>query len=75
MDNGQNIGGIRLTAGLAGAGDNFNTYVDNFTIGTAANTITYNFEAVPEPSSAALLGIGLAAVVGMVVARNKQRAT
>lgn len=53
-DDGQNIGGIRLTTGLASPGNNFNAYVDNFTIGTATTTVTYDFELtapVPEPTT------------------------
>jgi len=55
-DDVQGIGGIRLTAGLASAEDNFNTYVDNFTIGTADGTTTYDFEptAAPEPTTMTL---------------------
>jgi hypothetical protein len=48
------IDGISLRVGYASAGDNFNGYVDNFTIGTAAGTTTYNFEPaapVPEPTT------------------------
>jgi hypothetical protein len=64
-DNGQGIGGIRLTAGLASAGNNFDTYVDDFTIGTAAGTTTYDFELTPSsaPDTGAtvmLLGFALA---------------
>ena len=64
-DNGQGIGGIRLTAGLASAGNNFDTYVDDFTIGTIAGTTTYNFEltASSAPDTGAtvmLLGFALA---------------
>jgi hypothetical protein len=48
------VGGIRIAAGFASPGENFDDYVDNFSIGTAAGTTTYNFDpapAVPEPST------------------------
>lgn len=58
------IGGIRLTTGFASDTDNFNTNIDQFVIGTAASTVTYDFEpaAVPEPSA-----ILFATLVGGVV--------
>ena len=52
VDNGAK-GGIRIASGFASSGDVFNAYVDNFTIGTAGGTTTYDFElaAVPEPTT------------------------
>ena len=47
----QGIGGIRIASGFASPEDNFNAYVDGFTIGTAAGTTTYDFEPVPEPTT------------------------
>ncbi len=49
----QGIGGIRIASGFASAGNNFDANVDNFTIGTAGGTTTYDFElaAVPEPTT------------------------
>jgi hypothetical protein len=67
-DAGQGIGGIRIASGFASASDNFNAYVDNFTIGTAAGSKTYNFELttptadVPEPGSLGLVGLALASL-------------
>jgi hypothetical protein len=58
------IGGIRLASGFASSGNYFNTYVDNFTIGTAASTITYDFEPIPEPST--WIGASLAALLLIV---------
>lgn len=60
------LGGVRLIFGWASPEDRFNGYVDNFTIGTAAKTLTYDFDpnpAVPEPATVALLGAGLAAIL------------
>lgn len=71
----EGFGGIRIATGFASAGDNFNTYVDAFSIGTARGVTTYDFElqdaaaAVPEPTSMLLLGSGLAAVA----ARRRRR--
>ena len=47
------IEGISLRVGYASPGDNFNGYVDDVTIGTAAGTTTYDFEpsTVPEPTT------------------------
>jgi hypothetical protein len=43
------IEGIRFAVGYASYGETFNGYVDNFTIGTAAGTTTYDFEPAPVP--------------------------
>jgi hypothetical protein len=66
-DTSHGLGGIRFTVGEGSATDNFNVFVDNFAIGTAAGTSTYDFEpsaAAPLPATAwtslGLLG-GLAA--------------
>lgn len=61
-DAGQGIGGIRIATGFASPGDDYNTYVDNFTIGTASGETTYNFEpfadgAVPEPMTFAVWSV------------------
>lgn len=69
------FGGIRITSGFASDTDNFNMYVDAFTIGTGRGITVYDFElqdaatAVPEPASMLLLGSGLAAVA----ARRRRR--
>jgi hypothetical protein len=69
-DSGQNIGGFRIATGFASAGDNFNTYVDNLTFGTAAGTTTFNFEpASPVPLPASVWG-GLALVAGFGIVRR-----
>jgi hypothetical protein len=60
-DASQGIGGIRVTSGFASAGNNFNAYVDNFTIGTAGGATTYDFElqaaVVPEAGSLAIWSV------------------
>jgi hypothetical protein len=61
------LGGIRIASGYASPGDDFNAYVDAFTIGTSAGTTTYNFE-VPEPASIVLL-VGVV-VGGLWMSRN-----
>ena len=69
------LGGIRIASGFSSPGDNYNTNVDAFTIGTAAGTTTYNFEAgsaVPEPSSLIVWSlIGLS--IGVAGWRRRRR--
>jgi hypothetical protein len=78
------IGGFRLTSGFASDTDNFNTNIDNVTIGTASGSTTFDFEpaAVPEPTAFLFGGLVFGAVgvaagyrrfVGSKKARKKQR--
>ncbi len=64
------VGGVQLDVGFASPGDQFNGYVDAFSIGVNGATTTYNFEAAPEPASIAILGAALAALAG---ARRRYR--
>jgi hypothetical protein len=56
------LGGVRFNVGFASATDQFNGYVDAFTIGINGQNTTYDFEvsAVPEPSTWAMMLIGFA---------------
>jgi hypothetical protein len=68
-------GGIKFNVGFASAADNFNGYVDAFSIGTAAGTTTFDFEAVavPEPASLSLAAFGLLGLAGYAVARYRKQ--
>ncbi len=71
------LGGIRFGVGFASPEDNFNAYVDAFTIGTGATSTTYNFEAAaatPLPAALPLFGSGLG-VMGFLGWRKKRKAT
>lgn len=60
---------IRVQAGGgAGAWDNFMGAADNFTIATAAETTTFNFEPAPEPGTLAVFGLGL---LGLAALRRR----
>jgi len=65
------LGGIALQVGFGSSTDNYDGYVDQFTLGTASGSTTYDFEpaAVPEPASFSLLGIGALALL-----RRRRRA-
>lgn len=74
-DSGQGIGGLRIASGFASAGNNFDTNVDSFTIGTALGSTTYDFElnavVVPLPAGG-WAGLSLLAVLGgMKLVRNR----
>lgn len=69
------IGGIRLASGFSSPGDNYNTYVDGFTIGVSGVDTTYNFEpaAVPEPATVSLFGLSALGSVGLTYLRRHRR--
>jgi len=73
------LGGIRLASGFASDTDNFNTNVDNFTIGTAAGTTTYNFEPttapVPEATSIVVWTVLLSMIGGASWYRGQMTAS
>jgi PEP-CTERM motif len=61
--------GLSIRVGVASAGDNYDGYVDNVTIATAAGSTTYDFEpdavtATPEPGTIALFGAGMLLLAG-----------
>ena len=69
------LGGIRIASGFGSQSDVFDAYVDNFTIGTAAGTTTYDFEAaapVPEASTY-LAGVLLLLPFGARVLRRGRK--
>jgi hypothetical protein len=63
--------GVNLQVGFADNTSTFDGNVDDFTLGTASASTTYDFEpaAVPEPASFSLLGIGALALL-----RRRRRA-
>jgi len=66
-------GTVRLTSGFTSPGDNFNTYVDNFTIGVTGDVRTFDFELagpVPEPATLTLWSLG---ALGLAAARLRRR--
>jgi hypothetical protein len=67
------VGGIRLASGFSSPGDNYNTYVDAFTIGVNGVNTTYNFEPVPEPATLSLFGLSALGSVGLTYLRRHRR--
>ena len=66
------LGGIRISSGFASATDQFNTYVDNFTL----NDTTFNFDpasATPLPAALPLFGTVLGAG-GLIGWRRRRKA-
>ena len=71
------LGGVRFDVGFASAGDQFNGYVDNFTIGVNGANTTFNFDpaaATPLPAALPLFATGLGAM-GLLGWRRKRKAT
>ena len=52
-----------VNAGIGSFNGSFQGGMDDLTIGFGENTNTYNFEAVPEPASVAVLGLGALALI------------
>ncbi len=64
-------GGIRIASGFASSEDIFDANVNNFTIGTAGGTTTYDFEPVPEPGTLTLLALGGLTALGAIWIRRR----
>jgi len=72
------LGGLRITVGEASTTDNFDVFIDNFSIGTETSTKTYVFgpdvgSPVPLPASAGM-GLVMLAGLGAVFAFRKRMA-
>jgi PEP-CTERM motif len=65
------LGGIALQVGFGSSGDTEDGYVDALTVGVGGVNTTYDFEpnAVPEPASFSLIGVGAALLM-----RRRRRA-
>jgi hypothetical protein len=66
--------GVQLQVGFGSSGDEFNGYVDAFSLGTTAGTTTYNFDpavAVPLPLASVSGGLILIACLGCYKAFQK----
>jgi PEP-CTERM motif len=59
------VGGVQVEVGFGSPNDQFNGYVDAFSIGVSGDTTTYDFEPAPEPASIAIFGVGLAGLAAM----------
>jgi hypothetical protein len=69
------LGGVRFNVGFASNNDQFNGYVDNFTIGVLGNNTTYDFEAsiaTPVPAALPLFASGLG-MMGLLGWRRKRK--
>lgn len=73
IDAAPGVGGIRLATGFASASDNFNTYIDNFTIGVAGIDTNYDFEPAAIPEASALLFGGVASCFAGAAAWRRLR--
>lgn len=72
------VGGVQFTVGFGNPSDQFNGYVDAFTIGDANGTTTFDFEpsaAVPEAGTWALMLLGFFGIGGALRARRLRPAT
>jgi hypothetical protein len=68
------LGGVRLAAGFVSDFEITNTYVDNFTLNTAAASKTFDFEpsaAVPEPASLVSGLLSIAICLGGLLVRHR----
>jgi len=54
---------ISVNAGIGSFGGTFQGAMDNLSVGFGGNNNTYNFEAVPEPASMCVLGLGALAML------------
>jgi|SRR5579862_3114777 len=67
------LGGIRIASGFASPGDNFDDYVDDFTIGTSAGSTTFDFEpSAPVPLPKTVWG-GVVLFAGLGLMKFRQR--
>ncbi|MGA2140208.1 MAG: PEP-CTERM sorting domain-containing protein [Verrucomicrobiia bacterium] len=60
---------LGVSAGVGSGWDTLQGAVDDITVGFSGAATTYNFEVVPEPTTLALLGFGLA---GLVLIRKRK---
>ena len=75
VNSGDGLGGVRFGVGFASPNDQFNAYVDNFTL----NSTTYNFDpaaptSVPVPGSISLLVGGLLGLGALYRRRERKQA-